>query len=149
MAEVHIVDIDGEQWDIKDLPLTERVTNLETSVNTNIPNRFARDEKKIDGIYTIAHGNSIQECCNKLGYEYDQYGIAYAIAAVFNNPGAYPTGIYSISIGGPAFLFMVQTLGSDYMSIFATGYGTPDLIKATKTQSTFSFGVIKPTKDIA
>ena len=44
---------------------------------------------------------------------------------------------------------MVQTLGSDYMSIFATGYGTPDLIKATKTQSTFSFGVIKPTKDIA
>ena len=87
MAEVHIVDIDGEQWDIKDLPLTERVTNLETSVNTNIPNRFARDEKKIDGIYTIAHGNSIQECCNKLGYEYDQYGIAYAIAAVFNNPG--------------------------------------------------------------
>lgn len=29
MAEVHIVDIDGEQWDIKDLPLTGRVTKLE------------------------------------------------------------------------------------------------------------------------
>lgn len=35
MAEVHIVDIDGEQWDIKDLPLTERVANLETDVSTN------------------------------------------------------------------------------------------------------------------
>lgn len=30
MAEVHIVDIDGEQWDIKDLPLTSRVAILET-----------------------------------------------------------------------------------------------------------------------
>lgn len=29
MAEVHIVDIDGEQWDIKDLPLTARVAALE------------------------------------------------------------------------------------------------------------------------
>ena len=29
MAEVHIVDIDGEQWDIKDLPLTQRVAILE------------------------------------------------------------------------------------------------------------------------
>ena len=27
MAEVHIVDIDGEQWDIKDLPLTNRINN--------------------------------------------------------------------------------------------------------------------------
>lgn len=33
MAEVHIVDIDGEQWDIKDLPLTERVAALETKLN--------------------------------------------------------------------------------------------------------------------
>ena len=31
MAEVHIVDIDGEQWDIKDLPLTERVAALENN----------------------------------------------------------------------------------------------------------------------
>lgn len=30
MAEVHIVDIQGEQWDIKDLPLTARVAILET-----------------------------------------------------------------------------------------------------------------------
>lgn len=29
MPEVHIVDIDGEQWDIKDLPLTQRVAILE------------------------------------------------------------------------------------------------------------------------
>lgn len=33
MAEVHIVDIAGEQWDIKDLPLTQRVAILETLTN--------------------------------------------------------------------------------------------------------------------
>lgn len=34
MAEVHIIDIDGEQWDIKDLPLTERITVLEELSST-------------------------------------------------------------------------------------------------------------------
>lgn len=29
MAEVHIVDIDGEQWDIKDLKLTQRMQRIE------------------------------------------------------------------------------------------------------------------------
>ena len=33
MAEVHIVDIDGERWDIKDLPLTARVATLEDIVS--------------------------------------------------------------------------------------------------------------------
>lgn len=33
MAEVHIVDIDGEQWDIKDLPLTTRVATLEEKIS--------------------------------------------------------------------------------------------------------------------
>lgn len=33
MAEVHIVDIDGEQWDMKDLPLTARVSALETKIS--------------------------------------------------------------------------------------------------------------------
>lgn len=33
MAEVHIVDIDGEQWDIKDLPLTTRVATLENKIS--------------------------------------------------------------------------------------------------------------------
>lgn len=32
MAEVHIVDIDGEQWDMKDLPLTEKVNLLGDNV---------------------------------------------------------------------------------------------------------------------
>ena len=40
MAEVHIVDIAGEQWDIKDLPLTARVAILET---------------RLDGYKTIRH----------------------------------------------------------------------------------------------
>lgn len=30
MPEVHIVDIDGEQWDMKDMPLTARVEVLES-----------------------------------------------------------------------------------------------------------------------
>lgn len=34
MAEVHIVDIDGEQWDIKDLPLTTKVALLEQLLTT-------------------------------------------------------------------------------------------------------------------
>ena len=33
MAEVHIVDIDGEQWDIKDLPLTQRFNNIISNYN--------------------------------------------------------------------------------------------------------------------
>lgn len=35
MAEVHIVDIDGEQWDIKDLPLTQKVGDIQTDVSEN------------------------------------------------------------------------------------------------------------------
>ena len=34
MADVKIIDIDGEQWNIKDEPLTVRVTNLETATST-------------------------------------------------------------------------------------------------------------------
>lgn len=49
MAEVHIVDIDGEQWDIKDLPLTQRVTTLEED-NVEIKNNISdlqNDKKNI------------------------------------------------------------------------------------------------------
>lgn len=45
MAEVHIVDIDGEQWDIKDLPLTTRVENLETKTAKNF--EYSTTEQKI------------------------------------------------------------------------------------------------------
>lgn len=34
MAEVHIIDIDSERWDIKDLSLTERVATLEEKLVT-------------------------------------------------------------------------------------------------------------------
>lgn len=33
MADVKIIDIDGEQWNIKDEPLTARVANLETTTS--------------------------------------------------------------------------------------------------------------------
>lgn len=51
MAEVHIVDIDGEQWDIKDLPLTDRVANLETKVAKNFEYSTTEQEigKWLDG----------------------------------------------------------------------------------------------------
>lgn len=47
MAEVHIVDIDGEQWDMKDLPLTQRVANLEEQVqeNTGVLQNINKDVK--------------------------------------------------------------------------------------------------------
>lgn len=39
MAEVHIVDIDGERWDIKDLPLTQHVATLEDAISVKkLPN---------------------------------------------------------------------------------------------------------------
>lgn len=49
MAEVHIIDIDGEQWDIKDLPLTQRVITLEED-NVEIKNNISdlqNDKKNI------------------------------------------------------------------------------------------------------
>ena len=53
MAEVHIVDIDGEQWDIKDLPLTTRVATLESgfdSLTKYLANEEVNTGKKwIDG----------------------------------------------------------------------------------------------------
>lgn len=47
MAEVHIVDIDGEQWDMKDQPLTERVAALGGQVqeNTEVIRNINKDVK--------------------------------------------------------------------------------------------------------
>lgn len=51
MTEVHIVDIDGEQWDIKDLPLTTRVENLEAKTAKNFEYSTTEQEigKWVDG----------------------------------------------------------------------------------------------------
>ena len=51
MAEVHIVDIQGEQWDIKDLPLTERVAVLESKTAKNFEYSTTEQEigKWLDG----------------------------------------------------------------------------------------------------
>ena len=148
MADVAKIDIDGVQWDIKDQNARNRITTLETEVNTNIPERFTTDETKINGIYKIAYGNSIQECCEKLGYSYSYTDIPFSINEIFSNPQKYPTGIYSFSLGGPAFLFIVQNLNSDFMSVIATGYTTSDIIKATKNYSEFSLGIISRTSTI-
>lgn len=45
MPEVHIVDIDGEQWDMKDMPLTARVENLEAKTAKNF--EYSATEQKI------------------------------------------------------------------------------------------------------
>ena len=148
MANAAKIDIQGVQWELKDQNARDRIAALETEVNTNIPNRFEVDENKINGIYKIANGNSIQECCTKINYPYSTVDISYAIDYVFKNPELYPTGIYSVSVGGPAFLLLVQNLNSDYMSIIATGYSTSDILKATKNITVYSLGLISKTKEI-
>lgn len=50
MAEVHIVDIDGEQWDIKDLPLTTRVANLETKTSVTAERLWSLRSSFIDKV---------------------------------------------------------------------------------------------------
>ena len=148
MADVKIVDIDGSQWAMKDQVARDKITTLETEINTNIPNRFTADEKRIDGVYKIANGKSIQECCEKLGYSYSYADIPFSINKIFSNPQSYQTGIYNFSSGGPAFLFIVQNLNNDFMSVIATGYTTSDIIKATKNSSEFSLGIINKTSSI-
>lgn len=145
MADVKIVDIDGSQWSMKDQEARNKVATLETEVNTNIPERFTVNEKRINSIYKIANGNSIKECCEKLKYSYGVTDITFAIDYVFKNPSIYPTGIYSVTLGGPAFLFIVQNLSNDFMSVIATGYSTSVIIKATKNYSEFSLGIISET----
>ena len=148
MADVKIVDIDGSQWDMKDQVARDKIAALETEVNTNIPERFTADEKRIDGIYKSTAGKSIQECCNKLGYSYAYTDIPYAIDYVFKNPESYPTGVYSVTVGGPAFLFVVQNLNNTFMTIIATGYSTSDILKATKSNTDYFLGLISKTKEI-
>lgn len=148
MADVKTVDIDGSQWSIKDEEARGKITTLEKEVNTNIPERFIADENKINGIYRIASGKSIQECCEKLGYPYVGTAITFAIDYIFKNPQSYPTGIHNVSLGGPAYLFIVQNLDGNYMSVIATGYSTSDIFKATKNLTDFSLGLISKTSSI-
>ena len=148
MEVVNTLDIDGTQWELQDAEARNKIATLETEVNTNIPNRFEVDENKINGIYKIAHGNSIQKCCEKLNYSYSYTDIPYSINEIFSHPEKYPTGIYNFSSGGPAFLFIVQNLNSSFMSVIATGYATSDIIKATKNYSEFSLGIISKTSTI-
>ena len=145
MADVKIVDIDNEQWNMKDQEARNRIAALETEVNTNIPNRFTVDEKRIDGVYKSTSGKSIQECCEKLKYPYTVSDITFAIDYVFKNPGIYPTGVYSVAVGGPAFLFVVQNLNDNFMSIIGTGYSTSDIFKAAKSNTDYFLGFISKT----
>lgn len=149
MADAKIIDIDGSQWNMKDQEARNKIATLETEVNTNIPERFTVNENKLNSIYKIAHGNSLQECCVKLGYSYSYTDIPFSINEIFSHPEKYPTGIYNFSLGGPAFLFIVQNLNSNFMSVIATGYTTSDIIKATKNYSDFSLGIISNTSTIS
>ena len=148
MADVKIVDIDGSQWSMKDQEARNKIATLETEVNTNIPNRFEVDENKINGIYKSTGGKSIQECCNKLKHPYAISDITYAIDYVLGHPESYPTGVYSVTVGGPAFLFVVQNLNNAFMTIIATGYSTSDIFKATKSNTDYFLGLISKTRDI-
>lgn len=148
MADVKTVDIDGSQWSMKDQEARNKIATLETEVNTNIPERFTINENKLNNIYKIANGKTMQECCEKLAYSYSYTDIPFSINEIFSHPEKYPTGIYNFSSGGPAFLFIVQNLNSDFMSVIATGYTTSDIIKATKSYSEYSLGIISRTSTI-
>ena len=148
MADVKIIDIDNMQWNMKDQEARNKIATLETEVNTNIPERFTTDEKRIDGIYKSTAGKSIQECCEKLKYPYEVSDVTYAIDYVLRNPNGYPTGVYSVAVGGPAFLLIVQNLNNTFMTIIATGYSTPDIFKATKNNTDYFLGIISKTKEI-
>lgn len=60
MADVKIIDIDGERWNIKDEPLTARVTNLELATSTkslqdielNLRPGYTASEKKFINHYS-------------------------------------------------------------------------------------------------
>lgn len=148
MADVKTVDIDGSQWSMKDQVARDKITTLETKVNTNIPERFTVDEKRIDGIYQSTRGKSIQECCEKLKYPFEISDVTYAIDYVLRNPSSYPTGVYSVTVGGPAFLFVVQNLNNTFMTIIATGYSTSDIFKATRSDTDYFLGLISKTKEV-
>lgn len=148
MADVTKIDIDGVQWNMKDQEARSKIATLETEVNTNIPERFTVNEKRIDGIYKSTSGKSIQECCEKLKYPFTISDITYAIDYVLKNPSNYQTGVYSITVGGPAYLFVVQNLNNTFMSIIATGYSTSDIFKATKNNTDYVLGFISKTMEV-
>ena len=149
MEVVNTLEIDGTQWEIQDAEARNKIVHLEEEVNINIPKRFTTDEKRIDNVYKYAEGKTIQECCNKLNYSYEKYDITFAINTVFMNSESYPTGIYSIAVGGPAYLIIVQRLSDNFMSVIATGYSISHILKATKSNGIFSLGVITPTNIIS
>ena len=145
MEVVNTLDIDGNQWEIQDVEARSKIAKIEEEVNINIPKKIAIDEKRIDDVYKYAEGNSIQECCNKINYPYDQYSIAFTINNVFTNPDSFPTGIYNFASGGPSYLLIVQRLNDNFISVIATGYSTPHILKAKKSDGIFALGVIAPT----
>lgn len=145
MEVVNTLDIDGTQWEVQDVEARKKIAHLEQEVNINIPEKITIGEKRIDDVYKYAEGNSIQECCAKIGYDYEDYGIAFTANNILVNPDSYTTGIYNLATGGPAFLCIVQKQTNDYMSVIATGYSTPHILKAKKSDGIFSLGVIIPT----
>lgn len=62
MAEVHIIDINGEQWDVKDLSLTERVANIEeelsvksgSDVSINMKQGYTTSSNSFSNHYSIS-----------------------------------------------------------------------------------------------
>lgn len=145
MEVVNTLDIDGTQWEMQDAEARKKIAHLEEEVNVNIPEKITIGEKRIDDVYKYAEGKSIQECCNKLNYPYDQYGIAYTINDVFTNPDSFPTGIYNYASGGPAYLLIVQRLNNNFISVIATSYSTPHILKAKKSDGILALGIIAPT----
>lgn len=88
MAEVHIVDIDGERWDIKDLQLTERVAALEDAISV----------KKLQSVYiNMASGYSTK--IRSAGNHYS-VGKIHFISILFNGLRGDNIGTYNAAAIG-------------------------------------------------
>lgn len=110
MAEVHIVDIDGEQWNIKDQPLTQRVATLEEQVeeNTEVLQNINKDVKTPFKAFRNAKKIKL------LPYE------SCFISGFIQNVGSY---MAVIACGNPTTLNITNLYGSaaSYLSVTPLG----------------------------
>lgn len=111
MAEVHIVDIDGEQWDIKDLPLTARVAALEEAVTVkdlpdvpiNMNSGYTCSELGVFGHYKVGKIHFLNIRFNNLAGN----NIGTSVTANVATIGLYPKKVTSFLLNdyrAPAIL---------------------------------------------
>ena len=113
MAEVHIVDIDSEQWDIKDAPLTLRVNELEDSVELlklkSLKTKVYTWNKTVATTYSTGEGAISKDVVNigSITVERDTLAIV-ALNNVF----------FNIQSAGYNFIQFIRTNHGDYGTFY-------------------------------